>query len=576
MFENNNKEEITPLFDEKTLLKLLNLFPPDFENIESIISILCHSPYPIEVIKRVCYQLYNKKEHENWDIIEEYINKYYEYEKSNKWFDAIINKYYEPQTIKDFGWTDEDEKIYNKLAFKQNKTLSQKQRKQKEEIKNKRADIKYMLKDSLTKEEKKRNKTRKYFVNLFRDLKRIITPYDFDEDYYNKLFKVGVFPYILNECNILERINKKEFKNIIIEHDINENKLTRIYDDEEYEYIRKYNDVFLLDKYKGKVEETLNIFKSSFVNEYDYIYYMRWLSMKLNNPCKLIPHNIVCLFGNPDVKTTFINAFAEFIKTSNISYNAVVRNRCNEWILSSIVIIDEVPCKVKDGVGSTFQSYMHCLSSNYVALNPRCKEPKMINHCANYIINSDYFNCGGLFSNQADGEIFGRFKIIKNQTIKDDDEETFYNNIKDKHILYNLYKYIKNEFKPMDYEEIREVSEYEHEYEQIVWDLEYGNKRVLDHDTIKECTNKKKQLKINFLVDKLRDAGYKTSIFKEREFLLQKHIITSSGKYFVISDYDKFKEIYMKKDNKKKTKTDNKNDNKNDNKEYNKNKHDND
>ena len=40
------EEEITPLFDEKILFKLLNLFEYEFENVEQVISILCHSPYP--------------------------------------------------------------------------------------------------------------------------------------------------------------------------------------------------------------------------------------------------------------------------------------------------------------------------------------------------------------------------------------------------------------------------------------------------------------------------------------------------------------------------------------------------
>ena len=210
--KNNNKstDDITPLLSEKDLLKLLNLFPTDWEYIEKVVSSLCHSPYPKDVIKRVCYDWYNSIEHTNGDKTADYIDRYYEYTKTNKWFNSIINQYYTPPTLKDFGWTDEDEEIYNDLAFKPNNRLSSNQRKQKEEIRNKYADVKTKLKASLTEEDKEKNKTRKYFVNLFRDLKRIITPYEENGNIYNMLFidrKRNA--YLLNERNRLEQINKE-------------------------------------------------------------------------------------------------------------------------------------------------------------------------------------------------------------------------------------------------------------------------------------------------------------------------------------------------------------------------------
>lgn len=554
MFENNNKEEITPLFDEKTLLKLLNLFTPDFENIESIVSILCHSPYPIDVIKRVCYQWYNKKENEDGDIIEEYINKYYEYEKSNKWFDTIMNKYYEPQTIKDFGWTDEDEKIYNKLAFASDNELSQKQIQQKEDIKRKHFEIKYKLKCSLMAEEQMKYWDWEDYTKLFKDVKNIITPYCFDNNYYNKLFIVDLRKYyILNEDNTFKQIDRKDFENIIRSHKINENKLTHIYGVEKLNYIRKYNGVFLSNKYNEKVEEILNIFKSGFVNGYDYIYYMRWLSMKLNNPRMLIPRDIVCLFGTIGIKTMFIDAFNDFIKVSNIGYNTVTQCSFNDWIKSSIVIINEIPDKTKDEKNK--QHFQYCIerytSSEYVGLKRRYKREKTIRRYANFIINSNYINCGGIFNNPADNTIFDRFKIIKNQTIKNDDAEILYNNLKDKYILYNLYEYIKNEFKPMEFNELYKRTEYEHEYERIICKMEYRNKRVLDHDTIKQCIDNGKYLKIDCLVDMLINAGHSTSIDNEESFLLNADIIDfSSDDHYIITDYNKFKETYMKEDNK--------------------------
>lgn len=544
------EEEITPLFDEKTLLKLLNLFPTDWDSIEKVISNLCHSPYPVDVIKRVSYNWYNSIEYTHgvfeWtDKTEDYINRYYEYTKTNKWFYSIINQYYTPQTIKDFGWTDEDEEIYNKLAFKPNNKLSSKQRKQKEETINKYVDTKEQLKKSLTDEDKEKHKTRKYFINLFRDLKRIITPYEENGNLYNMLFVDRKFnAYMLNERNRLEQLNKENFNAIIKNNKINEKGLTIIKNIENYDYIRKYNDVFVIEAYKDKVEESLNIFKSGFVNEYDYIYYMRWLSMKLNNPYKVLPRNIVCLLGTGSFKTTFIDSFGDFLKVSKINYSNDITSNFNEWIDSSIVVIDEVPQSAKDVERLQNDIKDKTGGGKKVKLNRKYEHDAMIEDSANFIINSNYLNCGGLFSNQTQGEMFRRFRVIKKQIMNQDETEILYNNLNDKNILYNMVEYIKKEFKPMTVKEFKEVSEYETEYRQTVKNTQ-DNKRVLDKVIIKECVDKLKRLRLKYLVDMLKCRNYITTMTNEKMALLQAEVCKISGKNLIITDYEKFEEIYL-------------------------------
>ena len=544
--KNNNKstDDITPLLSEKDLLKLLNLFPTDWDSIEKVVSSLCHSPYPKDVIKRVCYDWYNSIEHTNGDKTADYIDRYYEYTKSNKWFNSIINQYYTPQTLKDFGWTDEDEKVYNKLAFKPNNKLSSNQRKQKEEIKDKYADVKNKLKESLTEEDKEKNKTRKYFVNLFRDIKRIITPYEENGNIYNMLFIDRKHnAYLLNERNRLEQINKENYNSISKDYKINEKYLTIIGNIDKYNYIRKYNDVFVSNVYNDKVQESLNIFKSGFVNEYDYMYYMRWLSTKFNDPYTVLPRNIVCLLGTGSFKSTFIESMKEFIKVSKINYSNDITSTFNEWIDSSIVVIDEVPQSAKDV--ERLQNDIKTMSgAKTVKINRKFEHEAMIDNCANFIINSNYLNCGGMFSNQTQGEMFRRFRVIKKQIINQDDAEILYNNLNDKHILYNIYEYIKNEFKPMTVKEFQEVSEYEKEYMQTVKNTN-DNKHVLDKDTIEMCVDKKKQLRIKYLVDVLKNRSYYTTITSEKMALLQADVVKISGKHLIITDFDKFKEIYL-------------------------------
>lgn len=540
----NNTDDITPLLSEKDLLKLLNLFPTDWEYIEKVVSSLCHSPYPKDVVKRVCYDWYNSIEHTNGDRTADYIDRYYEYTKSNKWFNSIINQYYKPQTMKDFGWTDEDEKIYNKLAFKPNNKLSSNQRKQKEEIKDKYADVKNKLKESLTEEDKEKNKTRKYFVNLFRDIKRIITPYAENGSYYNRLFvDDDENVYKLDRYDELNQINDSNFNKIIKKHNINENKLTYIYDIDDFNYIRIYNDVFVQDIYKEKVQETLNIFKSGFVNEYDYMYYMRWLSMKLNNPNKVLPRNIVCLLGTASFKSTFIDSFGDFLRIKIIDYSVDTSNAFNEWIDSSIVVIDEVPYKAKD-VGNLQNTIKKVCGAKRVKINRKFEHERMKKNRANYIINSNFLNCGGLFANQTQNEMFRRFRIIKKRTINKQQAHILYNNLEDVHILYNLYEYIKHEFKPMTVDEFEEESEYEKEYAQTVKNTD-DNKRVLDKDTIEMCVDKKKQLRLKYLVDRLKDRSYNTTMSNEKMALLQADVVKVSGRNLIVTDYEKFKEIYI-------------------------------
>ena len=545
--ENNKEEEqedITPLFDENTLLKLLNLFPTDWEPIEKVISNLCHSPYPIDVVKRVCYNWYNSDEHKNGDKTANYIDRYYKYTKNNKWFFSIINQYYTPQTIKDLGWTEEDEQIYNKLAFKPNDKLGKKQRKQKEEIKDKYTELKEQLNESLEEEDKEKYKTRKYFIKLFRDIKRIITPYEKDGSLYNRLFvDEKRNSYLLNKRNRLEQLNKENFNAIIKDNKINEKRLTNIEDIEKYNYIRKYNDVFISNIYNDKVQESLNIFKSGFVNEYDYIYYMRWLSMKLNNPYTVLPRNIVCLLGTGSFKTTFIDSFGDFLKVSKINYSNDMTNNFNEWIDSSIVVIDEVPQNAKDV--EKLQNDIKTMSgAKTVKINRKFEHEAMIENSANFIINSNYLNCGGLFSNQTQGEMFRRFRVIKKQIINQDNAEILFNNLNDKYILYNLFEYIKKEFKPMNIKEFKEVSEFEKEYMQSVKNTQ-DNKRVLSKDAIECCVDKYKHLRIKYLVDSLRARSYITSITNEKMALLQADVVKISGKHLTITDYDKFKSLYL-------------------------------
>ena len=107
-----------------------------------------------------------------------------------------------------------------------------------------------------------------------------------------------------------------------------------------------------------------------------------------------------------------------------------------------------------------------------------------------------------------------------------------------------MVEYIKNEFKPMNIKEFKEVSEFETEYMQTVKNTE-DNKRVLDKDTIESCVDKKKQLRLKFLVDCLRARSYITTMTNEKMFLIQSEVVKISGRNLILKDFDKFKSLYL-------------------------------
>ena len=96
----------------------------------------------------------------------------------------------------------------------------------------------------------------------------------------------------------------------------------------------------------------------------------------------------------------------------------------------------------------------------------------------------------------------------------------------------------------MTADEFEEVSEYEKEYMQSVKNTD-DNKRVLSKDSIELCVDKKKQLRLNYLVKSLKDRSYITTMSNEKTELLQADVVKVSGRNLIITDFDKFKSIYL-------------------------------
>ena len=71
---------------------LLSNFDCEFDNLKSIGSMLLHSPFDKERIREILSRWYFQRDHSNKSSVDNYVDSYYEYEESNRWFWSIVKK----------------------------------------------------------------------------------------------------------------------------------------------------------------------------------------------------------------------------------------------------------------------------------------------------------------------------------------------------------------------------------------------------------------------------------------------------------------------------------------------------
>lgn len=89
------------------------------------------------------------------------------------------------------------------------------------------------------------------------------------------------------------------------------------------------------------------------------------------------------------------------------------------------------------------------------------KAARDIRNRLNIMINSNYENCGNLFTNQSrDFEMFRRFRILRKQPFKDiEDKNYIYKKLKDPQFVFSLVQHLKT-LPELSYEEITSDSLY--------------------------------------------------------------------------------------------------------------------
>ena len=71
---------------------LLSNFDCEYDNLKLIGSMLLHSPFDKERLRTILSRWYFQREHSNKSSVDNYVDKYYEYEESNRWFWSIVSK----------------------------------------------------------------------------------------------------------------------------------------------------------------------------------------------------------------------------------------------------------------------------------------------------------------------------------------------------------------------------------------------------------------------------------------------------------------------------------------------------
>ena len=78
--------------EKDELIELLNNFDIHIPTLLETIVPLYHSPYPKEFLKEVVDEWYQQAEHTHPELAEDFVDRYYEQENTNKWFFSLINK----------------------------------------------------------------------------------------------------------------------------------------------------------------------------------------------------------------------------------------------------------------------------------------------------------------------------------------------------------------------------------------------------------------------------------------------------------------------------------------------------
>ena len=543
------------------------LFNKGDKQLKNLFGLISHSPYTYETLCSIIYPWFMSHPHSNpagaENAVIDFIDKNYSHDiKSNLYFMKLIDNIrptLDEYIIEHIDDKDKNEYIdYLSFKYVKNNQLS----KNKREIKRKWSD--YESEQTHEYEDNESEKISKYNELLHNfTLRRIASNNGVIRDDFRTLFYIDdnegrrttyINPEGEHQSNINMRNVELTFKN---------------YNQEEliittYKEILELRYAYNLDRVDAEVapedekaaKRFLKHFKTTFINESDYKFYIDLFRHKLNNPMKKYKKNMACFYGSDSMKTAFPQLFEKFLHVSSLSIDT--ETEFNEWKkIAKFLLIDEVPVNVKnpDKSRKLLKELSDYRGSLRVKNQPNIGE---ITHNYDILLNTNHESFGGVFYGQTEKEMFKRFHIIErkafdcgidkaNKLLHRDDEE------KHRRVVNAIVKLIKN-MKPLTNDEIHEcektqdvfIKKFKERTEAraclsipCVFSKTYGIIRKDKNGTLFLTYS---QLKKN-----LENENFHTSDETEKKFLESKGIIKIlKNRTIKILNVEKLAEIYVR------------------------------
>ena len=278
------------------------------------------------------------------------------------------------------------------------------------------------------------------------------------------------------------------------------------------------------------VKKWLEVFKKTFKSEDMYNYYMSFFHYKLNGV--RLNKNILNIGEKNCLKTAFVEYFQDFYDVSKATGEQFTGRFNGEILSHSLILIDEVQGLNPVEISKFIRNIKDYTSSKYASSERKGKDLTQIKSKFDFIINtnSDALPTKLLADNEAE-PMLKRLKLIERVSLPDDvlaNPEKFEiveNNLP---YQYQLYHYIKKEFKPISLNDMKFDVKTEFEKFYVSISKPEIPKFPADFSTVFETLIKKEKGRNRFLIiTKMMNNYVKTidpdcDIFQDKKTMMIK------------------------------------------------------
>lgn len=277
------------------------------------------------------------------------------------------------------------------------------------------------------------------------------------------------------------------------------------------------------EHYISNIKNFIDIFKTSFMYEDDFKYYLSYFALKLQSNASIRKGLInQGTFKSPAINS-FKTLFNEMINNYSIVKQANVNNINKElngtYFIGDLLIIEELPKKIKniDNLLNIFREYSN---KRTITVEEKGMRPYEITNKCDYIINTNH-TTEEMFKDHNDAEgLLKRFRVIVRKSIEITkeissllDDMTEHNNI----YQYFLRDYLINEVTPTYFKEHKD------EYNSIMkkYLATSSDKTILDKTT----TNLTLVQFIEQFHNEYMDKDNRLKLNKFRDFLIKQGVL---------------------------------------------------